>query len=100
MTRLAALLDGVSRADLARRSAAITQAYRAGAGSEIAVRDRLDALAYATARMPATRAAVSEALSRLIEARPTSIPRACSISAAAAAPRVWPRATPSRRSLA
>jgi ribosomal protein RSM22 (predicted rRNA methylase) len=70
MSKLAALLDGVSRADLARRSAAITQAYRAGAGSESAVRDRLDALAYATARMPATRAAVSEALSRLIEAAP------------------------------
>lgn len=74
MARLAALLDGVSRADLARRSAAITQAYRAGAGSEIAVRDRLDALAYATARMPATRAAVSEAFSRLIEAAPDFSP--------------------------
>ena len=68
------MLDGVSRADLARRSAAITQAYRGGAGSEIAVRDRLDALAYATARMPATRAAVSEALSRLIEAAPELTP--------------------------
>jgi ribosomal protein RSM22 (predicted rRNA methylase) len=74
MSRLAALLDGVSRADLARRSAAITQAYRAGVGSEIAVRDRLDALAYATARMPATRAAVSEALARLIEAAPDLAP--------------------------
>ena len=70
MSRLAALLDGVSRTQLARRSAAITRAYRGGVGSEIAVRDRLDALAYATARMPATRAAVSQALSRLTEAAP------------------------------
>ena len=39
---LARLLEGVSRNDLARRSAAITARYRAGEGSQHAVRDRLD----------------------------------------------------------
>lgn len=72
--RLTALLDGVSRADLARRSAAITEHYRAGRGTDRAIRTRLDALAYAAARMPATRAAVAEALSRLDEATPDLAP--------------------------
>jgi len=71
---LARLLEGVSRNDLARRSAAITARYRAGEGSQHAVRDRLDALAYAAARMPATRAAVAQALFRLREAMPELAP--------------------------
>ncbi|MBL8587418.1 MAG: methyltransferase domain-containing protein [Methylobacteriaceae bacterium] len=71
---LAALLHGVSRADLARRSAAITALYRAGRGSDVAIADRLDALAYAVARMPATCAAVAEALRRLREAAPDLAP--------------------------
>lgn len=74
MRELAALLDGVSRAELARRSAAITQAYRSGQGSHLAVRDRFDALAYAVARMPATRAAVAQALARLREVAPAFAP--------------------------
>lgn len=74
MDALARLLDGVSRADLARRSAAITDHYRSGRGSDLAVRDRFDALAYAAARMPATRAAVREALTRLAEAAPDFAP--------------------------
>ncbi|MBL8587212.1 MAG: SAM-dependent methyltransferase, partial [Methylobacteriaceae bacterium] len=44
---LTPLLEGVARAELARRSAAITDHYRAGRGSDLAIRDRLDALAYA-----------------------------------------------------
>jgi ribosomal protein RSM22 (predicted rRNA methylase) len=74
MRELAAQLEGVSRAELARRSAAITQAYRSGQGSHLAVRDRLDALAYAVARMPATRAAVAQALARLQEIAPDFAP--------------------------
>ncbi|MBK9081436.1 MAG: methyltransferase domain-containing protein [Rhizobiales bacterium] len=71
---LARLLEGVSRNELAQRSAAITARYRAGEGSQQAVRDRLDALAYAAARMPATRAAVAQALFRLREAAPDLAP--------------------------
>lgn len=74
MRELVALLDGVSRVELARRSAAITQTYRSGQGSHLAVRDRLDALAYAVARMPATRAAVAQALARLHEVAPDFAP--------------------------
>ena len=72
--RLAALLEGVSRADLARRSAAITALYRAGRGSDVAIADRLDALAYAVARMPATGAAIAQALLRLRQAAPDFAP--------------------------
>jgi ribosomal protein RSM22 (predicted rRNA methylase) len=72
---LARLLEGVSRNELARRSAAISAHYRAGRGSLAAVRDRLDALAYAVARMPATQAAAAEALTRLKEAAPDFAPR-------------------------
>ena len=71
---LAALLHGVSRAELARRSAAITALYRAGRGSGVAIADRLDALAYAVARMPATEAAITQALARLREAAPALAP--------------------------
>lgn len=71
---LARLLEGVSRKALAERSAAITAHYRAGRGSQSAVRDAMDALAYAAARLPATRAAAGEALSRLAEAAPDFAP--------------------------
>ena len=89
---LARLLEGVSRAELARRSAAITAHYRDGRGSHLAVRDRLDALAYAAARMPATRAAVAAALARLIEATPdfapvTALDLGCGCGAASLAAR-------------
>lgn len=92
MDGLARLLDGVSRADLARRSAAITDHYRSGRGSHLAVRDRLDALAYAAARMPATRAAVGQALARLREAAPdfapaTALDLGCGCGAASLAAR-------------
>lgn len=72
---LARLLEGVARTELATRSAAITARYREGGGSDLAVRDRLDALAYAVARLPATQAAAREALARLSEAAPDLAPR-------------------------
>lgn len=74
MDALGALLEGVSRADLARRSAAISETYRAGRGTDRAIRTRLDALAYAAARMPATRGAIAEAMRRLREAAPDFAP--------------------------
>lgn len=63
----AALLEGVSRKALAARAAAISQAYRGGRGSAVAVTTREDALAYLVARLPATyavAAAVFDAVAR------------------------------------
>lgn len=57
-------LDRVSRAELARRSQRISELYRNGSGSAAAIRDELDVLAYAIARMPATFAAVRHTLRR------------------------------------
>lgn len=50
-------LSGASRRDLAERTAATTEAYRAGRGSSAVIKGRDDALAYALARLPATYAA-------------------------------------------
>jgi len=50
-------LTGASRKDLAQRTAATTEAYRAGRGSSAVIKGRDDALAYALARLPATYAA-------------------------------------------
>lgn len=61
---LARCLEGVSRNELAERQARISERYRAGKGSDQAIRDDLDALAYAVARMPATFAACTEACTR------------------------------------
>ena len=61
---LETLLDGVSRRDLAQRSTRISDHYRQGRASAAAIRDDLDALAYAIARMPATLAACAIAAKR------------------------------------
>lgn len=68
--------QGIPRADLARRAAALSSTYRGGGGSAV-IRESLDALAYAITRMPATYAATSACLNeiaRLIpDAAPTSL---------------------------
>ena len=56
-------LQGVARTELAARARSMSEHYRRGDGSVAAIRDDLDVLAYAVARMPATFAAVSRALS-------------------------------------
>jgi ribosomal protein RSM22 (predicted rRNA methylase) len=71
---LARLTEGVSRTALAARAAAISQAYRDGGGST-AIKDDLDALAYALTRMPATYATVAACLEALQIARPDFSPR-------------------------
>lgn len=71
---LAARLHGVSRADAAQRSGAISKTYRSG-GTSAAIRGAGDALAYALARMPATYAAVVASLNALREVRPDFAPR-------------------------
>jgi len=54
-------LSGASRRDLAERTAATTEAYRAGRGSAAVIKGRDDALAYALVRLPATYAACAAA---------------------------------------
>jgi len=70
---LDALLEGVSRKDLALRAGAMSAAYRAGQSSG-GIRNGTDALAYALARMPATLAVNEAVLARLAEAWPGFAP--------------------------
>jgi ribosomal protein RSM22 (predicted rRNA methylase) len=72
-TALDRLTEGVSRNVLARRAAAISEAYRSG-GSSAVISDDTDALAYALVRMPATYAAVAACLDVLQAARPDFAP--------------------------
>jgi ribosomal protein RSM22 (predicted rRNA methylase) len=67
------LIEGVSRADLSRRAAALSDTYRGGGGSDTIASDD-DALAYALVRMPATYAAVATALDAVREAAPDFAP--------------------------
>jgi ribosomal protein RSM22 (predicted rRNA methylase) len=71
---LEAKLEGLPRAEIAARAAAISKTYRDGGGSTL-IRSGTDALAYALARMPATYAAVAACLNALCEARPEFAPR-------------------------
>lgn len=69
-----AKLQGVSRADITRRAAAISGAYRAG-GNSGAIASESDALAYALVRMPATYAALGASLNALVALRPDFAPK-------------------------
>lgn len=71
---IARQLEGVSRNILSERAARISAHYRAGGRSAHAMRDELDALAYAVTRMPATYAAVRNVLTRLQERSPAFTP--------------------------
>ena len=70
---LDALLDGVSRKDLAARAAALSAAYRAGRSSG-SIAGEADALAYALARMPATHTVCEAVFARLMEVWPDFAP--------------------------
>jgi ribosomal protein RSM22 (predicted rRNA methylase) len=70
---LSSKLEGVSRHDAAQRATRISQTYREG-GTSGGIRTKIDALAYALARMPATYAAVTGALNALCELRPNFAP--------------------------
>jgi ribosomal protein RSM22 (predicted rRNA methylase) len=72
---LDALLTGRARRDLAERSQAISAHYRESRNSNDIVRSADDALAYATARLPATFAAMAFALEQLARASPELKPR-------------------------
>ncbi len=67
---LQTLLHGVSRSDLADRSARLSREYRSGDTSRTTIGSFSDALAYAVTRMPATYAAVSAALAYTAEQLP------------------------------
>jgi ribosomal protein RSM22 (predicted rRNA methylase) len=69
-----ALLEGVSRKDLALRSAAITAHYRGGQGSRAAITGKQDALAYLVARLPATYAVAAAVFEAVREAAPDFTP--------------------------
>ena len=69
-----ALLEGVSRKDLAAASQSISGLYRKGEGSAQAVSRDADALAYLVARLPATYAVAVAALAQVAEAVPEFAP--------------------------
>lgn len=73
---IAQQLEGVSRSLLSERAARISAHYRNGGRSDHGLRDHLDALAYAVARMPATYAAVRNVLNRLQQRCPAFNPAA------------------------
>lgn len=67
---LDACLEGVSRGSLMERAERISSLYRDRSGSSVAVRDAMDALAYAITRSPATYGAVSNVLEHLRRRNP------------------------------
>ena len=71
---LEARLQGMSRNKTAERAGAISRTYRDG-GNSGAIRNEIDALAYALARMPATYAADIASLNALIDIRPEFSPK-------------------------
>jgi ribosomal protein RSM22 (predicted rRNA methylase) len=71
---IAALLEGVSRKDLARRAGVLSDGYRQGRSSS-AVAGTLDVAAYVAARMPATYAACAAVFARIVEATPDFAPQ-------------------------
>ena len=73
LTAIAALLEGVSRKDLALRAARLSAAYRLG-GTSVVIAEEADGLAYLVARMPATLAAIQAVLARAMEVVPGFAP--------------------------
>ena len=94
-TALDAMLEGVSRKDLAAAAEKMSAGYRQGATSQ-AIATPLQACAYAVARMPATYAACAAVFARLREAMPDFAPSslldvgAGSGAASWAAASAWP----------
>jgi ribosomal protein RSM22 (predicted rRNA methylase) len=73
--RIDALLEGVSRNDLAVRAAAISRAYRSGNESVGAITDEASATAYVLSRMPATYAAAMAVFDAVREASENFAPK-------------------------
>lgn len=73
--RIDALLEGVSRKELAVRAAATSRAYRAGAGSASTINDDASVVAYVLARMPATYAVAAAVFEAVKVAAPSFAPK-------------------------
>jgi ribosomal protein RSM22 (predicted rRNA methylase) len=69
------LAQGRSRREIAQRAETISQCYRSGGASHVAIRDSDDALAYAFTRLPATYAATAATLAAVHDAWPDFSPR-------------------------
>lgn len=69
-----ALLEGVSRKELAAHSTAISEGYRGGKGSASAIVSEADTLAYLIARLPATYAVNAAVLDEVRAAAPHFAP--------------------------
>ena len=67
-------LNGVARGELARRSAAISLAYRSGSGSGAVLSSDADITAYLVTRLPATYAATAAALTEVARRAPSFRP--------------------------
>jgi ribosomal protein RSM22 (predicted rRNA methylase) len=70
-------LVGRSQVDLANRARVLSDGYRSGQNSKKVLRADDDAWAYAAVRMPATYAAVIQALAQVVEADPDFAPETC-----------------------
>ncbi len=73
--RIEVLLEGVSRNELAKCAAAISQVYRAGGVSAATVTDEASVFAYLVARMPATYAAAAAVFASVKQADPNFAPQ-------------------------
>ena len=91
-TALDAMLEGVSRKDLAAAAEKMSAGYRQGATSQ-AIATPLQACAYAVARMPATYAACAAAFARLREAMPDFAPSSLLDVGAGSGAASWAAAT-------
>ncbi len=67
-------LEGVSRSELGKASARLSEQYRAGGGSAAALSGHADILSYLAARMPATYAANAAALAEVRRRAPAFLP--------------------------
>ena len=89
---LDALLEGLSRKDLAAAAEKMSASYRQGATSH-AIDTPLQAIAYAVARMPATYAACAAAFARLSEVMPDFTPASLLDVGAGSGAASWAAAT-------
>ena len=93
--RIEELLEGVSRKDLAAKSAAISHAYRSG-GTSAGIKSKAEALAYILSRLPAIYAVALAAFAAVKEAAPDLAPQTLLDAGAGpgtaswAAVQVWP----------
>lgn len=84
-----ALLEGVSRKELAGRAAVISQVYRSGGGSAGTITDEISVVAYVLSRLPATYAVASAVFDAVREAAPDFAPKSLSDAGAGPGTASW-----------